>query len=60
MENGVKTTVRNQNYLHPWILKFTMTLLIGNIAQQLYNTVDSIIVGRFVGDNAPAAADGSL
>lgn len=27
----------------------------GNIAQQLYNTVDSIIVGRFVGDNALAA-----
>lgn len=29
--------------------------MIGNIAQQLYNTVDSIIVGRFVGDNALAA-----
>ena len=30
-------------------------MLIGNIAQQLYNTVDSIVVGRFVGDNALAA-----
>lgn len=32
-----------------------MPMLIGNIAQQLYNTVDSVVVGRFVGDNALAA-----
>ena len=37
------------------ILKFTMTLLIGNIAQQLYNIVDTIIVGRFVNPLALAA-----
>ncbi len=42
---------------HPWerILIFTVPMLIGNIAQQLYNTVDSIVVGRYVGDNALAA-----
>ena len=28
------------------IVAFTIPMLIGNIAQQLYNTVDSIIVGR--------------
>lgn len=41
----------------PWkkILAFTIPMLIGNIAQQLYNTADSVIVGRFVGDNALAA-----
>ena len=41
----------------PWedILIFTVPMLIGNIAQQLYNTVDSIVVGNFVGDNALAA-----
>lgn len=41
----------------PWkqIVVFTVPMLIGNIAQQLYNTVDSIIVGRYVGDNALAA-----
>ena len=41
----------------PWktILAFTMPMLIGNIAQQLYNTVDSIVVGRYIGDNALAA-----
>ncbi len=41
----------------PWqkILIFTLPMLLGNIAQQLYNTVDSIVVGRYVGDNALAA-----
>ena len=41
----------------PWekILIFTFPMLLGNFAQQLYNTVDSIVVGRYVGDNALAA-----
>lgn len=41
----------------PWknIALFTIPMVIGNIAQQLYNTVDSIVVGKFVGDNALAA-----
>ena len=37
------------------ILKFTMTLLMGNIAQQLYNIVDTIIVGRYVNPEALGA-----
>ncbi len=42
---------------NPWkqILKFTMPMLLGNIAQQLYSTVDSVVVGKYVGDNALAA-----
>lgn len=41
----------------PWkrILEFSIPMLLGNLAQQLYNTADSIIVGRYVGDNALAA-----
>ena len=41
----------------PWkrIVEFTIPMLIGNVAQQLYNTADSIIVGRYIGDNALAA-----
>ncbi len=41
----------------PWksIVAFTVPMLIGNIAQQLYNTVDSIVVGKYIGDNALAA-----
>ena len=44
------------------ILKFTLPLLIGNLFQQLYNMVDSIVVGRFVSAHALAAvgACGSL
>lgn len=45
----------------PWknIALFTIPMIIGNIAQQLYNTVDSIVVGKFVGDNALAAVGSS-
>ncbi len=41
----------------PWkcILSFTLPMLLGNIAQQLYNTVDTIVVGKYVGDNALSA-----
>ena len=41
------------------IVQFTIPLLIGNIAQQLYSTVDSIVVGNYVGDNALAAVGAS-
>lgn len=37
------------------ILTFTLPMIIGNIAQQLYNTVDSIVVGKNIGDDALAA-----
>ena len=40
------------------IFKFTLMLLLGNIAQQLYNIVDTIIVGRNV-DALALAAVGS-
>ena len=45
----------------PWkaILTFAFPLLIGNIAQQLYSTVDSIVVGKYIGDNALAAVGSS-
>ena len=38
---------------------FSIPLLIGNLAQQMYNTVDSIIVGKYVGDAALAAVGAS-
>lgn len=37
------------------LLRFSMPMLIGNIFQQLYNMVDSIVVGNYVGANALAA-----
>ena len=41
----------------PWksIVSFTFPMLLGNIAQQLYSTVDSIVVGKYIGDNALAS-----
>ena len=42
------------------LLMFSLPLLIGNIAQQLYSTVDSIIVGKFVGDEALSAIGTTL
>lgn len=41
------------------LIQFSVPLLIGNLAQQLYNTVDSIVVGKYVGDNALAAVGAS-
>lgn len=37
------------------IVYFSIPLLIGNLFQQLYNTVDSIVVGNYVGKEALAA-----
>ena len=39
----------------PQLLRFTIPLVLGNIFQLLYNAVDSMIVGRYVGKEALAA-----
>jgi len=46
----------------PWkrIMEFSVPMLIGNFAQQLYNTADSVIVGKFVGDNALSAVGSAM
>lgn len=41
------------------LIFFSIPLLIGNLFQQLYNTVDSIVVGRFIGSEALAAVGSS-
>ncbi|MBR5000854.1 MAG: MATE family efflux transporter, partial [Firmicutes bacterium] len=40
-----------------WVLAFPM--IVGNLFQQFYNMVDSIIVGRYVGEDALAAVGAS-
>lgn len=42
------------------ILAFTIPMLIGNVFQQLYNIVDSIIIGRYLGNEALAAVGASF
>lgn len=52
-----KEAVKNMTSGNPTklIISFAIPLLLGNIFQQLYNMVDTIIVGRFIGVNALAA-----
>jgi putative MATE family efflux protein len=51
------SSINNMTTGTPWklILRFSLPLLIGNLLQQAYNIVDSIVVGRFVGTTALAA-----
>ncbi|HJB58504.1 MAG TPA: MATE family efflux transporter [Candidatus Faecalibacterium faecipullorum] len=39
----------------PLLVKFTVPLVLGNLFQLTYNAADSVIVGRFVGEDALAA-----
>lgn len=41
------------------ILLFALPLIVGNLFQQLYNLVDTIIVGKFIGADALAAVGSS-
>lgn len=41
------------------LLFFAVPLILGNLFQQFYNMIDSIVVGRFVGENALAAVGAS-
>ncbi len=42
------------------IFLFALPMILGNLLQQLYNFVDKIIVGNYMGDNALAAVGASL
>jgi len=42
------------------ILQFATPMLLGNVFQQLYNIVDSIVVGNFIGKEALAAVGASF
>jgi len=42
------------------IFQFAMPMLIGNVFQQLYNVVDSAVVGNYIGKEALAAAGSSF
>ncbi|MCI5773582.1 MAG: MATE family efflux transporter [Erysipelotrichaceae bacterium] len=41
------------------IVLFALPIFIGNLFQQMYNTVDSLIVGNYLGSNALAAVSSS-
>ncbi len=54
---------QNKDLLHGPIARtlflFALPILTGNLFQQFYNMADSVIVGRFVGENALAAVGAS-
>ena len=54
-----KTTMMTEGSVVKNILLFSIPLILGNLLQQLYNTVDSIIIGNYVGSNALAAIGSS-
>lgn len=44
-----------QGKIAPQLVGFTIPLVLGNVFQLMYNAVDSVIVGKYVGDSALAA-----
>ncbi len=54
---GRKTALLNmtEGPIPKQIIQFSLPLMLGNVFQMLYNTVDSIVVGHFVGTEALAA-----
>lgn len=59
MNEQTKTTMMTEGSVVKNILFFSVPLILGNLLQQLYNTVDSVIVGNYVGSNALAAIGSS-
>ena len=55
MEQAVKENSITQGVIWKQLLIFFFPILIGTFFQQLYNTVDTIVVGQYVGTNALAA-----
>ncbi len=52
-----KTTTKDMTIgsIFPLLIKFTIPLILGNLLQLTYNAIDSIVVGKFVGNTALAA-----
>ena len=52
---GKKTRDMTQGVIWKHLIAFALPLMLGNLFQQLYNTVDSIVVGNYVSKQALAA-----
>ena len=50
----------SQGNVRSLITRFAMPMLLGNIFQQLYNVIDTVIVGKFIGKDALAAVGTSF
>ena len=54
-----KTTIMTEGSIWKKLLMYSIPLILGNLFQQLYNTVDSIIVGNYIGSEALSAVGSS-
>lgn len=54
-----KNNLMTEGNILKQIILFSIPLILGNFLQQMYNTVDSIIVGNYIGSNALAAVGSS-
>lgn len=54
-----KITLMTEGNIFKILLFFSVPLIMGNFLQQMYSTVDSIIVGNYVGSQALAAVSSS-
>lgn len=55
----IKTLDLTQGNITKLLLAFALPIFFANVFQQLYNTVDTMIVGNFLGDEALAAVGAS-
>lgn len=58
--NGMEQNQITEGVIWKQLLLFFFPILFGTFFQQLYNTVDAIVVGRFVGKEALAAVGGQI
>ena len=52
-------TLMTEGPIAPILIRFALPLFFGNLFQQLYNAVDSLVVGNYCGDAALAAVSSS-
>lgn len=60
LHHGQKDTNMTHGSISGLLIRFSIPLLLGNLFQQLYNTVDSIVVGQFVSTQALAAVGSTV
>ena len=51
----METAALTRGSIPPQLVSLALPLIFGNILQQLYNTIDAMVIGRFAGETAFAA-----
>ena len=55
MNNSQNKNLLTEGSIWKKLMGFAFPLFLGNLFQQLYNTADSLIVGNFLGSDAPVS-----